>query len=158
MDDDQRQKVIDAAAAGETWAWSSLHEALAPGLLGYAAAVGAADPAGVAGEALTRVGRDLAGVTATPEDARLWAFLHARAVLHERRELAIDVGRSAPTTVPPTVRVALSTLGPRQREALALRVVAGLDEDDVATVLGDTPEAVRRLVLTALRALQVAAG
>lgn len=158
MDDVARQAVIDAAAAGETWAWTSLHGALTPGLVGYAAAVGAADPDGIVGEALTRLGRDLAGVTATPEDARLWAFLHARAVLHERRELAVDAGRSAPSTVPPTVRVALSTLGTRQREALVLRVVAGLDEDDVATVLGDTPEAVRRLVLTAMRALQTAAG
>lgn len=156
---DDEGALLGAAAGGEAWAWARLHRDLAPPLRGYVAGAGGADPDAVVGEAFTRLARDLASVTTegpTLAEVRLWAFLHARAVLHERRELDLDAGRLRNADVPPTVRLALGTLAPRQREALVLRVVAGLDDDDVATVLGETEEGAHRLVVAALAALDQA--
>ena len=57
----------------------------------------------------------------------------------------------------PTIDVALrhlSGLAPTQAEVVFLRVLAGLDVDDVAAILGKTPGAVRVLQHRALQRLR----
>lgn len=153
---EKAQQLVTGASLGEEWAWNALHRDLSPALRGYVVGCGVADPDAVVGEALVRLARDLAGAEATFEEAVVWAFLHARAILHERRQLDIDAGR--PTGTPSLVVMALAPLSQAQREVLLLRVTARLDDDETATVLGITPEAVRELVRDALGVLADGGG
>ena len=154
---EKAQQLVTGASLGEEWAWNALHRDLSPALRGYVVGCGAAEPDAVVGEAFVRLARDLAGAEATFDEAVVWAFLHARAILHERRQLAVDEGRPG-GAAPSLVLMALANLSQLQREALLLRVTARLGDEEVATVLGLTPEGVRDLVRDALTTLADAGG
>jgi RNA polymerase sigma-70 factor, ECF subfamily len=140
--------------------------------LRYLRVLGCDDPDDVASETWLQVIRDLHRFNGDEEDFRRWLFTVGR-------HRAIDAARartrrrSSPVTdmldgLPDqqmvedqvldgmSVRTAvamLAALSPDQAEAVALRVIAGLDTTAVADILGKSPGAVRVALHRGLRAL-----
>ncbi|HYZ14066.1 MAG TPA: sigma-70 family RNA polymerase sigma factor [Actinomycetota bacterium] len=157
--------VLAACRVGAEWAWRQVYEDLAPALLRYHRARGSADPDDLVGDTLVRVVRGLPAFEGNEEQFRAWVFAISR-----RR--AIDIGRSVrrhPVHPVPSedliaqapigdaeddamrsldeerVRVVLDGLTPDQRDVLVLRLVTDLTIDQVATVMGRSPGAVKAL-------------
>ena len=156
--EDDAQQLVSAASLGEEWAWNALHRELTPALRGYVVGMGASDADTVVGEAFVRLARDLAGSEARFDEAVVWGFLHVRAVMHERRQLEIDGGRPSSGAAPSLVMLALANLSQAQREVLVLRTTCRLHDEEVATIIGSTPEEVRELLRDALAVLAEAGG
>lgn len=173
--DDEFAPVLDAARAGADWAWARLYEDLAPPLLGFLRARGAADPEDVLGETFLQVVRDLERFDGDEAGWRSWVFTVAhRRVIDEHRhrarrpvEPADDDALAA--HLPPTsgsepeamanlgteqVLRLLDVLTDEQRTALALRFVAGLSLPEVAEVIGRTSNATKALQRRGLRTLR----
>jgi RNA polymerase sigma-70 factor, ECF subfamily len=160
------------ARAGDDAGFLQLWRALQPRLLRYLHVLGCDDPDDVASETWFQVVRDLHRFTGDDEDFRRWLFAVGR-------HRAIDAGRARTRRrVSPvadgldvvadgqmvedqvldgmSVRQAvamLAGLSPDQAEAVALRVIAGLDTPAVASILGKSTGAVRVALHRGLRAL-----
>ena len=154
--------------------FATLWRALQPPLLRYLAVRGNQNPDDIAGETWLQVVRDLDGFAGGVQEFRGWLFTIAR-------HRAVDAGRAAAAR--PAVPVAdpasagehpvtpsaeqhvveqdataraldlVRTLPPAQAEMVMLRVVAGLDVQQVADLVGKKPGAVRVAVHRALRSL-----
>jgi RNA polymerase sigma-70 factor (ECF subfamily) len=161
------------AKSGDEAGFMALWRQLQPRLLRYLHVLNCTDVDDVASETWLQVVRDLPGFSGGDEDFRRWLFTVGRhraiddararqrrptvpmpeaiAVLLPDRDLVEDqVLRSFST------RQAISLLGslPKdQAEAVALRVLAGLDTPDVAGILGKSSGAVRIALHRGLRAL-----
>lgn len=157
--------VLDAAAQGSEWALSALYRELQPRLLRYLHVQEPSDAEDLASEVWLDVAAGLAGFEGDEEGFGAWVFTIARRrVLDLRRRN----GRRRTDAVPPaslqglegaadcetealaalSLRTALARLAalPRdQAEVLALRVIAGLDVAQVATIVGKRPGTVRVL-------------
>lgn len=143
---------------------------LSASVLGYLRARGAVDPEDLLGEVFLQVARDLPRFGDADDDAavRRWVFAIARnrlidASRRERRRPALAPGtppdRAAPAEsepIDPALLAALASLSEDQGEVLALRFVADLSLDDVATVTGRTVGAVKALQHRALENLRAA--
>lgn len=174
------EDVFAAAVAGQPWALRALYEDLAPRVRGYLVARGAREPEDLTSEVFLAVFSRLSTVTGGPAGLRSLVFsvAHARLVDELRRRsrepalTCYDPDRDQRSN-PSSEHEALDALGSRamvgmlsrlpeaQREVLALRHLADLSIDQVATVLGRTPGAVKQLQrrgLLALRAVLVAEG
>lgn len=173
--DDEFAPVLDAARAGADWAWTRLYEDLAPAVLGYLRARGAAEPEDVLGETFLQVVRDLPRFDGDESGWRSWVFTVAhRRMIDERRQrgrrpeqpaeddalaaaLPSDAG-SEPEALArlgtERVLALLAALTDEQRDALTLRFVAGLTLPEVATVLHRTPNATKALQRRGLRTLR----
>jgi RNA polymerase sigma-70 factor (ECF subfamily) len=168
--------VLDDALArsrmGDEAGFLELWRALQPRLLRFLRVLGCSDPDDVASETWLQVVRDLHKFSGGPDDFRRWLFTIAR-------HRAIDAARakSRRPAVPVTsgldvfadrqlvedqvldgmsIRGAvamLTRLSPDQAEAVALRVIAGLDTPDVARILGKSAGAVRVALHRGLRSL-----
>lgn len=145
------------------------YRALAPKVLGYLRARGAAEPEDLLGEVFLQVARDLPRFKGDgDEDLRRWVFVIARNRL-------IDAGRRRqrqPVTpvaeVPETADhaepalpdadliAAMAGLTDDQREVVALRFVADLPLADVAELTGSNVNAVKQMQHRALAALREA--
>lgn len=177
--DEEFASVLSAARAGADWAWSRLYADLAPGVLGYLRARGAADAEDLLGETFLQVVRGLEGFDGTESGFRSWVFTiaHRRLVDDRRRRGRRPVhpadddvlegqlppvagGEHEALAVLGTERVLalLATLTEEQRAALALRFVAGLSLPEVAAVLGRTDNATKALQRRGLRALRRTLG
>lgn len=156
--------VLAAAREGAEWAWAQLYRELAPSVLGYLRARGAAEPEDVAGEVFLQVVRDLPRFEGGESDFRSWVFT----IAHHR--LIDDARRSARRPVEPAAEVSewqasaedaeegvtralaserviriLGELAPDQRDVLLLRVVGGLTVSEVASTVGKSEGAVKAL-------------
>ena len=69
-------------------------------------------------------------------------------------DLAPDIVATDPALTDPALWTAVAALPERQRTAVVLRYVADMDHARVATALGTTPAATRRLVSDALTTLR----
>jgi RNA polymerase sigma-70 factor, ECF subfamily len=163
---------LSRARTGDDAGFLELWRGLQPRLLRFLQVVGCADPDDVASETWLQVVRDLPRFRGGAEEFRRWLFTVGR-------HRAIDAAR-ARTRRPATssadgldgladgqvvedqvldglaVRkalVLLTSLPPDQAEAVALRVVAGLDNAAVAEILGKSAGAVRVAVHRGLRTL-----
>jgi RNA polymerase sigma-70 factor (ECF subfamily) len=157
--------VLGACRVGAEWAWRQVYEDVAPSLIRYHRARGTADPEDLVGETFLRVVRGLPGFAGNEEQFRAWVFAISR-----RR--AIDLARSAsrhPEELAPIddlvgrggrgdaeddalrsleeerVRAVLDALTADQRDVLLLRLLSDLTVDQVATVVGKSPGAVKAL-------------
>jgi RNA polymerase sigma factor (sigma-70 family) len=157
--------VLEACRAGAEWAWRQVYEDVAPSLLRYHRARGTPDPEDLVGDTFVRVVRGLAGFEGNEEQFRAWVFAISR-----RR--AIDLARTSARRPekPDTgdgltgrggignaeddamrsleeqrVRVILDRLTPDQRDVLLLRLQSDLTVEQVATVVGKSPGAVKAL-------------
>jgi RNA polymerase sigma-70 factor, ECF subfamily len=163
---------LTRARSGDESGFLELWQSLQPPLLRYLRVLRCADPDDVASETWLQVVRDLHKFKGGENDFRRWLFTIGR-------HRAIDVARSAsrhPVAPAPAglehladdqtvedqvldsivVRKALALLtdlSPDQAEAVALRVIAGLDTTAVARILGKSTGAVRVALHRGLRAL-----
>lgn len=160
--------VLAAARAGAEWAWDALYRELAPPLLGYLRAGGAAEPEDVLGEVFLQIVRDLRRFEGGEDSFRAWAYTitHHRLLDARRRgarrpvasqavvgEDAIggDVEQEALAKLgDERVRRLLAGLTFEQRSVLLLRVVGDLTVEQVAPIVGRTPGAVKALQRRAL--------
>jgi RNA polymerase sigma-70 factor (ECF subfamily) len=134
--------------------------------------LGCDDPEDVASETWLQVVRDLHRFAGGPDDFRRWLFAIGR-----HRVIDVARARSRRPAVPVnsgldifadrqlvedqvldgiSIRGAiamLTRLSPDQAEAVALRVIAGLDTSDVAKILGKSAGAVRVALHRGLRSL-----
>lgn len=165
---------ITAAKLGEAWALRRLYDELAPTVTGYLRLRGAREPDDVASETFLAVFRNLDRFDGDEAGFRSWVFTIAHRKLidehrhHQRRpsvaplEAAADhadptrdveAAALAHVLDPATVR-ALDRLSDEQRTVVLLRTVADLSVDEVATVLGRRPGAVRSVQHRALTRLR----
>ena len=123
---------VAGARTGDALAWADLYERFQPILSRYLEVVAPADAADM-DEVWARAGRSLAG---QPEgvDPLVWLLRVAR----DGRVLS----PSPDDTDDPTIK-AIRELRPLEMDVVALRVIAGLDDADVAVVTGRPVERVR---------------
>lgn len=161
------------ASMGDEAGFLELWRRLQPRLLRFLRVIGCDDPDDVASETWLQVVRDLHRFSGNEEDFRRWLFTIGR-------HRAVDAARARsrrPAAAPATdgldiladhqmveeqvldvlsVRGAvalLSGLSRDQAEAVALRVIAGLETPDVAKILGKSAGAVRVALHRGLKTL-----
>lgn len=162
-----------AAQAGAEWAIAVLYQANQPRLLRYLRAQAGQDAEDIASDTWLDAARNLPAFTGDEDAFRGWLFTIARRRLidHRRREQRHP---STPTSgdrplaaVSPSAeadalagrlgdeaaRRIVASLPDDQAEIVLLRVVAGLDVDQVAAMTGRRPGTVRVLQHRALRRL-----
>jgi RNA polymerase sigma-70 factor (ECF subfamily) len=163
---------VARARSGDETGFFELWQGLQPRLLRYLRVLDCDDPDDIASETWLAAFRDLPRFRGGDEDFPRWIFTIAR-------HRAIDAARARsrrPTTGVPEVIAAvpdgshveeevlhslavaraialLTTLPADQAEAVALRVLAGLDNASIARILGKTPGAIRVCVHRGLRTL-----
>ena len=164
--------VLARARSGDEAAFLELWRGLQPRLLRYLRVVGCDDPDDVASETWLQVVRDLHRFRGGEDEFRRWLFTvgrnraidAARATTRHRVNPVADGlddvadGQTVEDQVLDgmSVRKAialLAGLSQDQAEAVALRVIAGLDTPAVAGILGKSPGAVRVALHRGLRAL-----
>jgi RNA polymerase sigma-70 factor, ECF subfamily len=161
------------ASTGDEAGFLALWRALQPRLLRFLRVLGCDDPDDVASETWLQVVRDLHKFSGGEEDFRRWLFTIGRhraidaARARSRRPASpmissgLDIladGQLVEDQVLDgfSVRGAvalLAGLSPDQAEAVALRVIAGLDTPDVAKILGKSAGAVRVALHRGLKTL-----
>jgi RNA polymerase sigma-70 factor (ECF subfamily) len=160
------------ASTGDEAGFLLLWRTLQPPLLRFLRVLGCDDPDDVASETWLQVVRDLRKFSGGGEDFRRWLFTIGR-------HRAIDAARARARRPASPVTAGLDTLADSQlvedqvmdglsveravailgglsrdqAEAVALRVIAGLDTPDVARILGKSAGAVRVALHRGLRAL-----
>jgi RNA polymerase sigma-70 factor (ECF subfamily) len=171
-----QHNVLDDALAlasrGDEAGFLELWRALQPRLLRYLRVVGCDDPEDVASETWLQVVRDLHRFSGGEEDFRRWLFTIGR-------HRAVDAARAKsrrpadPSSVGLDIMAdsqlvedqvldglsvqravaLLAGLSKDQAEAVALRVIAGLDTPDVARILGKSAGAIRVALHRGLKTL-----
>jgi RNA polymerase sigma-70 factor (ECF subfamily) len=165
--------ILAAAQDGGEAAFSVLWRDVNPALLRYLRAAAPGAPEDVAAETWVQVVRGLPGFRGDEGAWRAWLFTIARrrAIDEGRRRsrhpaasLAEVTGAREPRTAD-AAELAMESLGtaaavaavaalpPLQAEVILLRVVAGLDTDSVAQIVGRSPGAVRVAAHRGLRRL-----
>jgi RNA polymerase sigma-70 factor (ECF subfamily) len=163
--DDPFDAVLSAARVGAEWAWTRIYEELAPKVLGYVRAHGAADPEDLTGEVFLQVVRGLPGFSGGERELAAWTFTiaHRRLVDDLRRrgrrpvevhpggdvvgtggggEVDLEVEARMTET---RVRAAIDRLPPDQRSVMLLRIIGDLTIDEIARAVGKRPGAVKAL-------------
>jgi RNA polymerase sigma-70 factor (ECF subfamily) len=156
---------VQEARQGDEDAWEDLYRHLYPRLRAYLVRrIGRNDAEDAVNETMARAVAGIDGFRFGPAGFDGWVFGIARNVSAEhyrqagRRRRQLEAGQKVvagtdPPTVPgdglvrqddqDQVRRQFARLSPAEQELLDLRVVAGLSADEVATVLGKRPGAVR---------------
>jgi RNA polymerase sigma-70 factor, ECF subfamily len=163
---------VARATAGDEAGFLQLWRTLQPRLLRFLRVVGCDDPEDVASETWLQVVRDLCMFSGSGDDFRRWLFTIGRhRAIDAARARSRRPARAANTgldiladtgvveeqvldgiAAEQAVQL-LRTLSRDQAEAVALRVLAGLDTLDVAEILGKSPGAVRVALHRGLRTL-----
>jgi RNA polymerase sigma factor (sigma-70 family) len=174
MSDDAFQGILRAARAGAEWAWRDVYTELAPKLAAYARACRVADPEDVVGEVFLRAVGALDRFEGDRRAFTTWMFTLARnLVVDEQRKLVRRRTAPLPSEIlaelgprgdaeqealralaEERIRAAIAPLTPDQRHVLFLRIIGGLTIDEVATVLGKRPGAVKALQSRAVHTLE----
>lgn len=163
---------LTRARSGDEAAFLELWRSLQPRLLRYLRVLSCDDPDDVASETWLQVVRDLHKFSGGEEDFRRWLFTVGRhraidAARARQRRRASPVAEGLENLADEqlvedqvldgmSVRQAvglLAGLSPDQAEAVALRVIAGLDTAAVAEVLGKSAGAVRVALHRGLKVL-----
>jgi RNA polymerase sigma-70 factor, ECF subfamily len=165
-------EALARAGTGDEAGFLQLWRALQPPLLRFLRVLGCDDPDDVASETWLQVVRDLHKFSGGEEDFRRWLFTIGR-------HRAIDAARARSRRPASSVSTGLEVLADAQlvenqvldgisvqravsllaglsrdqAEAVALRVIAGLDTPDVARILGKSAGAVRVALHRGLKAL-----
>ena len=165
-------EALARASAGDEAGFLQLWRALQPPLLRFLRVIGCDDPDDVASETWLQVVRDLPRFSGAEEDFRRWLFTIGR-------HRAIDAARARSRRPVTPVSTGMEILADRQlvedqvldgmsvqravallaglsrdqAEAVALRVIAGLETPDVARILGKSAGAVRVALHRGLKTL-----
>ncbi len=166
--------VLSAARTGAEWAWAELYREHAPAVLGYLRARRAPDADDLLSEVFLQLARDLPGFEGDVGAFRAWVFTvaHHRLLddIRKRRrrpqvegvrlleELDVGVGdaEADALTVLREQELAklIACLSPDQQTVVLLRVIADLTVEQVASVIGKRPGAVKALQRRGLAALE----
>jgi RNA polymerase sigma-70 factor (ECF subfamily) len=164
---------LEAAQAGDERAVAALYRDLQPRLSGYLRSREPRAAEDVEGEVWLAVAKGLARFVGGEDAFRAWVFSIAQRRLADFRRTA---ARRATVPVPPeefdlpsgrgpeaivlenlssdeASAFVTATLSPDQAEVVLLRVIAGLDVDQVAELMGKRPGTIRVLQHRALRRL-----
>jgi len=174
MDSEEFQGILSRTRSGDAQSFAVLYQAIHPGLLRFLRSQDAGNAEDAASETWLDVARGLDGFTGGESDFRAWVFTIGRrkAIDHVRVEMrrptvplpeTEEIGLLEPDAAELVERAdgtkeALALIGrlsPDQAEVVLLRVLAGLDNNEVAKVLGKTSGAVRVLAHRGLRRLGV---
>lgn len=167
-------QILQAARLGEEWAWRTIYREMAPAVIGYLHARGAAEPEDILGEVFVQVVRHLATFEGDAGALRAWVFTIAHnRLVDERRGRARRPAESATTELLEAqgpigdteqeglaaleladMRRVIAQLTPDQQSVLLLRIVADLTVEDTARVLGKRLGAVKALQRRALAAVE----
>lgn len=166
------QGVLDAALTGADWAWAEIYRDLAPPVLAFIRARGAAEPEDLTGEVFVQIVRDVRRFSGDERDFRAWCFTIARHRLidegRRRSRRPVDLAADAGADVADAgdvagdaleaitegrVRRLIECLAPDQRDVLLLRILGDLEVAEVARVVGKSPGAVKALQRRGLAAL-----
>lgn len=153
--------------------FTAAYRQLAPAVLGYLRSHGTDDPEAVTHEVFLALYRTLDRIPGGDDDVRTMTFsiAHARVVdqhrARTRRPAAVPFeSASDPRRAPSAEESAVASLGEtnvfslvaglgdEQREALLLRIVAGMTLEEAAHVMNKTEGAVKQLQFRALKALR----
>ncbi len=166
------EDALARARAGDEAGFLELWRSLQPRLLRLLAVLGCDDPDDVASETWLQVVRDLHRFSGGEDDFRRWLFAIGR-------NRAVDAARARARRPASPVATGLdiladdqhvedqvldglsvqgavailARLSPDQAEAVALRVIAGLDTTQVAKILGKSAGAIRVALHRGLKAL-----
>jgi RNA polymerase sigma-70 factor (ECF subfamily) len=166
--------LLAAAQAGRAHAYRALYDGYGGRVCAYLRWRGAADPDDLTNEVFSRAFRNLDGFSGAERDFRAWVFTIARRLLIDeqrrvrRRPVTVelvepigdaiaggDVETEALTRVDrDRLNELLGTLTADQREVIALRIIADLPIDRVASVLGKEPATVKALQHRGIAALR----
>lgn len=163
---------VERARTGDVDAFAAVYRSLHPPLLRYLRVAAEGQHEDLAAQVWLEVTERLPRFRGDGEDFRGWLFTLARRRTIDahrrraRRPVQVDTqalaAMAAPGGVDEDVLEALDThralasiaqLPPEQAQVVALRVIAGLDVDQVAAALGKSPGAVRVLCHRGLRRL-----
>jgi len=170
-------EVLAAARLGAEWAWRALHRELAPQVAGYLRGRGAEAPEDLTAEVFLRLLvaiRDLHRFEGGEAELRAFAFTIAHhRLLDDRRSRrrrpevltgAEELGAGGPrgdaeaeaveSLRTREIRRLIDGLSPDQREVLLLRIVGGLNAEEVAAATGRGAWAVRAVQRRGLLALR----
>jgi len=167
-------EVLAAAQTGDEQAVAHIYRLMQPRLTGYLRAREARAADDIEGEVWLAVARGLARFTGGEEAFRAWVFSIAQRRLADYRRTAArratvpvpteELDRAGDHSPEALVLENLSseaatawvtqTLSPEAAEVVLLRVIAGLDVDQVAELLGKRPGTIRVIQHRALRRLQ----
>jgi RNA polymerase sigma-70 factor (ECF subfamily) len=167
------ESVLAAAQEGSESAFSRLWRDGNPALLRYLRVTAPQAAEDVAAETWLQVVRGLAGFRGDEQGWRAWLFTTARRrAIDEARRRSRRPAKALEETLPGQLPAAPDTadlvlehidtrsalslvaqLPPHQAEVILLRVVAGLDNETVAQMLGRSPGAVRVAAHRGLRAM-----
>lgn len=167
-------ETLAAARLGADWAWMTLYRNLAPVVLSYLRARGTWDAEDLTGEVFLQVARDLPSFEGDEAAFRSWVLVTAHhrfldRYRYERRRPAVPVepatlaGAGATGNVEDDaltnlatqrVRQLIERLTPLQRDILLLRIIGGFTVEEVATMVGKRPTAVKALQRRGLGAIR----
>jgi RNA polymerase sigma-70 factor (ECF subfamily) len=169
MAESQFESVLAAAQTGAEWALTSLYRELHPSLVRFLLAQEPDDGEDLASDVWLDVARGLGRFEGDESSFRCWLFTIARRRLIDLRRtrarrrttpVSLDqlIDRPDPAEAFAGVETAdalalLGALPPAQAEIVRLRVIAGLDSYEVATVTGRKPGTVRVMQKRALERL-----
>ncbi len=159
---------LEAAKAGEEWAWSEIYSELAGPVTGYLRSRGASDAEDISSEVFLQVARDIHRFEGDESKFRSWVFV----IAHRRMIDARRANSRRPATVdePPSdqseggdveeevmeqlalirMRELFELLTEDQRRVLALRIIGDLSLEETAEVLGKRVGAIKALQRRAL--------
>ncbi len=166
--------ILQAARLRAEWAWAEIYRDLAPTVLGYLRARGAADPEDLLGDVFLRVVRKLSSFSGDERQFRAWvlAIAHNRLLddhrARTRRPLepasvealaqageCRDVEEDAMAGLEvQRVLTAVHRLSPDQQDVILLRLLGELSVEEVARALGKRTGAVKALQRRGLAALK----
>jgi len=166
-------RLLDAASRGDERAWDRLLRDLIGPLRGYLRLRGAAEPDDLVNETLLRTARHLRRFQGDEEGFRSWVFTIAHHLLVDDRRrrrrrpthVGLDIDQEGAASLPATddldsawtltdLRALVAQLTPDQRDVVLLRVVAGFSVNEVATIVGKEPNAVKQLQHRGVHALR----
>lgn len=166
--------VLAAAREGQETAWTALYDEYAPLVLGYLRSRGAPDPEDLTGEVFLKVVRSLDTFSGDEADFRSWLLtVTHNALIDQRRKLgrrpsqatdrdeleaALPAVESEPEALEQLtteeILGLLDELTEDQREALTLRLVAGLSTREIGEIVGKSRGAVKQLQRRAIERLR----
>lgn len=168
------ESLLSAARTGAEWAWTELYREHASAVLGYLRARRAPDPEDLLGEVFLQLARDLPSFEGDADAFRAWVFTvaHHRLLddIRKRRRRPQVEGARALNELDGGVGDAeedaltlireqqlaelIARLSPDQQSVVLLRVIADLTVEQVASVIGKRPGAVKALQRRGLAALE----
>ena len=167
-------ELLEQLLGGDSGAWETFYDQLAPELRAYIVRLGGRDPDDLLGETMMQIVRDINKFSGGATEIRAWSFriAHNRVIDASRRrkarpsEVPIDnsldsfPSQTPLAELPDTERLSnlLQRLTPDQRSIIWLRYVTELTLEETAEVVGKAPEAVAALTYRALTRLRMSLG